>query len=57
MITTKNNSAEETAARDIVATRVLDAPRELVFEAWENPKHLARWWGPKGSLIPLRSSI
>lgn len=48
MITTKNNPAEETAAREIVATRVLDAPRELVFEAWENPKHLARWWGPKG---------
>jgi uncharacterized protein YndB with AHSA1/START domain len=32
----------------IVATRELDAPRELVFEAWSDPKHLARWWGPDG---------
>ena len=34
--------------REIFATRVLDAPRELVFEAWSDPKHLANWWGPKG---------
>lgn len=29
-------------------TRVLDAPRELVFEAWTNPDHIVQWWGPKG---------
>jgi uncharacterized protein YndB with AHSA1/START domain len=34
--------------REIVLTRVFDAPRELVFEAWTNPEHLPRWFGPKG---------
>ena len=28
-------------------TRVFDAPRELVYRAWTDPKHMARWWGPK----------
>jgi uncharacterized protein YndB with AHSA1/START domain len=35
-------------ARSIVTTRVFDAPRELVFAAWTDPKHLAQWWGPNG---------
>jgi uncharacterized protein YndB with AHSA1/START domain len=34
--------------RAIITTRVLDAPRELVFEVWSDPKHLAQWWGPDG---------
>lgn len=38
----------ETNDREIVTTRVIDAPRERVFEAWIDPAHLARWWGPKG---------
>jgi len=33
--------------RDLVLTRVYDAPRELVFRTWTDPKHMARWWGPK----------
>jgi uncharacterized protein YndB with AHSA1/START domain len=37
-----------TADREIVITRVFDAPRELVFKAWTDPKHVAQWWGPKG---------
>lgn len=37
-----------TADREIVSTRVMNAPRELVFKAWTDPKHLAQWWGPKG---------
>jgi len=35
-------------ARSIVTTRVIDAPRELVFDAFTNPDHLTRWWGPNG---------
>ena len=34
--------------QSLIATRVLDAPRELVFAAWTNPAHLAQWWGPNG---------
>lgn len=34
--------------RDILSTRLLDAPRDLVWEAWTNPKHVLRWWGPRG---------
>lgn len=37
--------------RDIVITRVLNAPRELVFEAWTNEEHLSKWWGPQGFTI------
>lgn len=34
--------------RSIIGTRVFDAPRELVWQAWTDPKHLAQWWGPNG---------
>jgi uncharacterized protein YndB with AHSA1/START domain len=34
--------------REITITRVFDAPRELVFAAWTDPRHVERWWGPKG---------
>lgn len=40
--------ASDSADREIVVTRLFDAPRELVFEAWTNPKHIPHWWGPKG---------
>ena len=39
---------EPTADREIFITRVFDAPRELVWEAWTNPEHVANWWGPLG---------
>ena len=37
-----------TADREIAATRLLDAPRALVWKAWTDPRHIARWWGPNG---------
>ncbi len=37
-------------------TRVLDAPRELVWRAWTEPEQLARWWGPPG-LTPRLEAI
>lgn len=40
--------AEKSDDGDFVLTRVFDAPRELVFKAWTDPEHLARWWGPHG---------
>jgi uncharacterized protein YndB with AHSA1/START domain len=33
---------------DVTVARVLDAPRDLVFHAWTDPKQLAQWWGPEG---------
>jgi uncharacterized protein YndB with AHSA1/START domain len=35
-------------AHEITITRVLDAPRELVWRSWTDPDHLARWWGARG---------
>jgi uncharacterized protein YndB with AHSA1/START domain len=40
--------ADDYATREIVTTRVFDAPRELVFRAWTDPKALVKWWGPNG---------
>jgi uncharacterized protein YndB with AHSA1/START domain len=42
------NSAESTADREFVHSRLIDAPRERVFKAFAEPTHLARWWGPNG---------
>jgi uncharacterized protein YndB with AHSA1/START domain len=39
--------------RKLVITRVFDAPRALVFEAWTDPKHVAEWWGPKVFTNPV----
>lgn len=45
---TRQSEAASTADREMVVRRVIDAPRKLVFEAWTDPKHLERWWGPRG---------
>jgi uncharacterized protein YndB with AHSA1/START domain len=41
--------------REIVIARVIDAPRELVFEAFTAVRHLSRWWGPEGFTTTTRS--
>jgi len=47
--TMATNSLELTQdPRAIVAVREFEAPRELVFDVWSDPKHLAQWWGPHG---------
>jgi uncharacterized protein YndB with AHSA1/START domain len=45
---TTADTAPDVAEREIVNTRLLDAPRDLVFTAWTDPDRLARWWGPLG---------
>jgi uncharacterized protein YndB with AHSA1/START domain len=40
--------AGTTTGREIVITRVYDAPRELVWKAWTEPEQLAGWWGARG---------
>lgn len=52
---TNTDVAPDTSDREIVITRVFDAPRELVFRAWVEPQHVARWWGPTGFTITTHS--
>jgi uncharacterized protein YndB with AHSA1/START domain len=39
------------AERVLLITRLLDAPRRLVFKAWTEPEHVVRWWGCAGSTV------
>lgn len=40
--------------REVVVTRVVDAPRRLVFDAMSNPKHVPQWLtGPEGWTMPV----
>ena len=39
--------------KELALTRVFDAPRELVFKVWTDPKHVAQWWGPRGFTNPV----
>jgi len=50
---TPTKAPEDYAGREFVITREFDAPRELVFQAWTDPKLLAQWWGPKGFTNPV----
>ena len=52
-MTAMNNPSPESTERELVITRVFDAPRELVFKAWIDPKHVAQWWGPRGFTNPV----
>jgi uncharacterized protein YndB with AHSA1/START domain len=38
----------DTTDRSLHFTRLLDAPRELVWQAWTDPAHVNNWWGPTG---------
>jgi uncharacterized protein YndB with AHSA1/START domain len=47
---TKNTVNEK---ERMVVSRVFDAPRELVWKAWTDPKYVMQWWGPKGFTAPV----
>ncbi|MBW8804140.1 MAG: SRPBCC family protein [Catenulisporales bacterium] len=54
--TERDGLARSAAAdREIVISRVIDAPRELVFEAFTEVRHLSRWWGPDGFTTTTRA--
>src|SRR5215467_5178707 len=55
MASSGGESAQATADREIVISRVIGAPRELVFEAFTRVRHLSRWWGPEGFTTTTRS--
>jgi uncharacterized protein YndB with AHSA1/START domain len=45
---TATSNTPGAADRELVITRVFEAPRELVWKVWTEPEHIARWWGPRG---------
>jgi uncharacterized protein YndB with AHSA1/START domain len=47
---TKSTASE---VERMVITRVFDAPRELVWKAWTDPKYVMQWWGPNGFTAPV----
>jgi uncharacterized protein YndB with AHSA1/START domain len=49
-MTDTTNRAKE---RDLVVTRVFDAPVEQVWRAWADPEYVMQWWGPQGFTSPL----
>lgn len=48
LVAAENRIGADSSERTLVITRIFDAPRRLVFKAWTEPEHLARWWGPRG---------
>ncbi|HVI08244.1 MAG TPA: SRPBCC domain-containing protein [Candidatus Binatia bacterium] len=46
----KNTASE---IERMVVTRIFDAPRELVWQAWTDPKYVVQWWGPNGFTVPV----
>jgi uncharacterized protein YndB with AHSA1/START domain len=42
------NKKSSTHDREITISRKLNAPVDLVWEAWTKPEHIANWWGPNG---------
>ena len=50
-MSTNNHTA--TMEKEVLITREFDAPRELVFKTWTDPKHLERWYAPQGCRIEI----
>jgi len=46
-------STRASADRELVITRVFEAPRERVWKAWSDAERLKRWWGPKHFTAPV----
>ncbi len=40
---------------ELTLTRAFDAPRDLVFKAWTDPAHVAKWWGPSGFTTAMKT--
>ena len=51
-MTTTIRRSEETASHEVVIDHVFDAPTELVWKAWTESEHFARWFGPICFTIP-----
>ena len=45
-------TANKVKKEDLVVTRIVDAPLEMVWKAWTDPEQVKRWWGPKNYISP-----
>jgi uncharacterized protein YndB with AHSA1/START domain len=54
-VVTRSQQTNPTADREIVISRVVDAPRDLVFKVWTSPEHIREWWGPDGFSTTINS--
>jgi uncharacterized protein YndB with AHSA1/START domain len=52
-VTEQTGAAVPEAQREVVITRVFDAPARLLFEAYAKPEHVKRWFGPRGWPLTL----
>ena len=53
-MTAKKQPSAKISDREIVMSRVLHAPRELVWEAWTDPQQVSKWWGPRGFTTTIK---
>lgn len=51
----KENSSFRQEGNQLIHTRLLNAPRELVWEVWTEPEHIREWWGPTGFTLTHKS--
>lgn len=51
---TKTATAQSAAEREVVTSRLINAPREVVWQVWTDPKHITQWWGPNGFRTTIR---
>ena len=51
----KNYNTFKQEENILIHTRLLDAPRDLVWEVWTNPEHIKEWWGPNGFSLTTKS--
>ena len=52
-MTAITSSTAAASDRELVITRMFDAPREVVFAAWTSPEHLVNWFGPNDFTLPF----
>jgi len=43
-----SENISEKPENEIISTRIINFPKELVYAAWTEPEHLKNWWGPQG---------
>jgi uncharacterized protein YndB with AHSA1/START domain len=52
---TNQTIVERKSDREMLVTRIFDAPPRVLFEAWTNQELFKRWWAPKSMGVPLLS--